>query len=104
MTLRRAILLDILGVLALLFGIALSFNQLVMPIISVFDEAFTRIVSSFFLQKDIPLARYYAGGALLILGIYLVYLGTRGVIREIMRILNPAHEGKIAGVVCDCGL
>ena len=95
--LRRAILIDILGVLALLIGIALSFNQLVMPIISLFDEAFTRIVSSFFLEKDIPLARYYAGGALLILGIYLVYLGTRGVIREIMRILSPAHEGKIAG-------
>lgn len=94
---RRALVIELIGLAILMFGLALSFNMLLLPLVSYFGGAFQRLVSPFLRSEDLPVARYYAGGALLILGIYICYLGTRNLLREVMRNLNPAHEGKIAG-------
>ncbi len=95
--LRRAALVGILGIILFFTGLALSYRLLLLPVITAFDNAFTNLLGSFLNAADLPVGRHYAGGALLILGGYLVYRAIRNVLREVMRILNPGQEGKIAG-------
>lgn len=95
--LRRAALIGFLAILLLLGGLALSFRLLLLPVVVLFENAFAAVASDFISQADLPVARHYAGGAMIIAGGYLLYIAIRGVLREVMRILNPGQAGNIAG-------
>jgi uncharacterized cofD-like protein len=95
--LRRAALIGFLAILLLLGGLALSFRLLLLPVVVLFENAFATVASDFISQADLPVARHYAGGAMIIAGGYLLYIAIRGVLREVMRILNPGQAGNIAG-------
>ena len=97
--LRRAVLAFVVGILLVLAGLALSFEKLLLPVISSFESGISSLLSQFVGPSDLPAAKHYLAGALLILGIYLFFLGTRNALREIMRTLNPEHEGRIVGTL-----
>lgn len=89
---RRSVYLLAFGLIVLLAGLALSARLLLLPALSYIDDVATHVFGLFFQGVDIPNAKHYAGGALLMLGIYLSYLGVRNLLRDIMRLLNPSAE------------
>ena len=97
--LRRSLLTFILGALLLLVGVALSFRLLLMPFISLVEEGITGALSQFISEDGLPTARHMVSGIFLVLGVYFVYVAIRNVLREITRILNPGHEGRIVDQV-----
>jgi uncharacterized cofD-like protein len=92
---RRGLLLGALGIIALLGGLALSFQMLVLPVVQALQGAFENMLLRVVSQADLPVARHYAGGALLILGAYVVFHAGKILLREVMRVLNPGQEGRI---------
>jgi uncharacterized cofD-like protein len=97
--LRRALLMVILGGLLLVVGVSLSFRLLLMPWISLVEEGVSGVLLTFVGEAGLPMARHIVSGVFLVLGAYLVYLAFRNVLREITRILNPGHEGRIVNQV-----
>ena len=97
--LRRSLLLAILGGLLLLVGVSLSFRLLLMPFVSVVEEGINNVLLSFTNEDDLPMARHIASGLFLVSGGYFLYSAFKNVLREITRILNPGHEGRIVNSV-----
>ena len=97
--LRRSLLTAILGGLLLLVGVALSFRLLIMPFISLVEEGVSGVLMSFVGENDLPMARHITSGLFLVSGAYFLYSAIRTVLREITRILNPGHEGRIVDQV-----
>jgi uncharacterized cofD-like protein len=89
----------ILGGLLLLIGVSLSFRLLLMPFISIVEDGVNGVLASFFTEADLPMARHIASGIFLVLGAYFLYSAFKNVLREITRILNPGHEGRIVDSV-----
>lgn len=96
--LRRASVIACVGILLLLCGVALSYETLVAPVIGWFDDVASQLLSTFVSQSELPLARYYLGGAFLALGVYITYLGVRNLLRIFLRIVNPTYEGRMMSV------
>ncbi|MDQ2985639.1 MAG: YvcK family protein [Armatimonadota bacterium] len=97
--LRRALLTAILGSLLLLVGVSLSFRLLLMPFVSVVEDGISGVLSQFVGEDALPMARHTVSGLFLVSGAYFAYSAFRNVLREITRILNPGHEGRIVGQV-----
>ena len=97
--LRRSLLTAILGGLLLLVGVALSFRLLIMPFVSLVEEGVSGVLMSFVGENDLPMARHITSGLFLVSGAYFLYSAIRNVLREITRILNPGHEGRIVDQV-----
>ncbi len=97
--LRHALLVTLLGGLALLLGIALSYEMLILPFLSGIDTLTRNALQALLAPEDVPLARHYVAGALLMLGLFLLFRGGYLGLRAILRALNPGYEGKIVGIL-----
>ena len=95
--LRRAAYLALLAMGVLVCGLALSYNMLLSPALSWIDERATSFFRLFLDEKGAADAKWATAGALLLLGIYLGWLGARNLAREFVRFTNPSFEGKSVG-------
>ncbi|MEM4407498.1 MAG: YvcK family protein [Candidatus Caldarchaeum sp.] len=97
--LRHALSVLLLGLIIFLLGIALSYERILLPLISWIDALTRSLLERTLPQEDLPLARHYVAGALLMLGIFLLFRGGYLGLRTILHTLNPGYEGKIVGTL-----
>lgn len=96
---RRALYTVLAGVAMFLVGVALSFDLLLKPILAGIGNLVNGLLSVFVEASQVPVAKHNLSGALLILGGYVVFVGLKNLMREIMRTLNPNYQGKIVGTI-----
>lgn len=97
--LRRSLLVFLLGAALVVLGVSLSFRLLVMPFVSGVEGSIEAVLSQFLSREEQAMVRHIISGLFLIGGLYCLYVAVRNVLREITRILNPGHEGRIVGSV-----
>lgn len=95
--LRRAILIALLGVALLTVGFSLSLQAIVAPVAEAIQGWFDGILSRWFEGQELANARHYAAGAFLMLGIWVIAVGFKQFLGEVIRMLNPALQGPMMG-------
>lgn len=93
--LRRSALLVIGGLLILLVGLSLSYKQLLAPMFESFSAGFVSILEAFFADNQVPMARHFLSGALMLLGAYLMWVGAKASLRQLIRAANPSWDGRL---------
>lgn len=93
--LRRSALLFALGLLVLLFGLSLSYQLILTPIFDSLSIAIVAVLKMVTNSSTLPLAKHFAAGALMLLGGYLMYAGSRAGISQLLRAANPSWDGRL---------
>lgn len=86
---RRAVLTAVLGLLFFFIGFVLSFKLVLLPAIQRVADWWNGMMKQFVASQEIDQANHLLGGALLLLGTYLLFIGVRGVFQKMMGTLNP---------------
>lgn len=95
--LRKALYRFALGIILLIAGIALSSNFLLLPFLTWVDYWVTKLFALFLSAESIPTAKHFGGGALLMLGGYIVFVGAKQTFHDLMILLDPNYKGKFLG-------
>ncbi len=94
--LRRSAVAVLSGLLLFFVGFVLSFKLILLPAIQSTATWWNGLMKLVVSPKDIDQANHLLGGALLLLGFYLLFVGVRGVFQTMVGTLNP---GMKAGMV-----
>lgn len=95
---RKAVAAGIIGVLLFLLGSALSFRVVLRPGMEKIAAVTRRTLSHIVPEENLDLATHYAGGAVLVIGAYLIFLGFRNGIRHMVETINPDLRGPLGDV------
>lgn len=93
---RGAIVSAFLGTIILLGGVILSFHSILLPAVDNIGHSWNEIASRFVAADQVDEATHVVGGGLLILGTYLMFQGSRHLLRRLIETLNPGFK---AGMV-----
>ncbi len=93
---RGAIVSAFLGTIILLGGVILSFHSILLPTVDKIGHSWNEIASRFVAADQVDEATHVVGGGLLILGTYLMFQGSRHLLRRLIETLNPGFK---AGMV-----
>lgn len=96
--LRRSIVVALLGLVVFFLGFGLSFKLLLGPALQRGSEIWRSFLLNFVPSSSLDDATHLAGGAFLLLGIYMVFMGVRGVFRRLVATLNPGIKSKMVNV------
>jgi uncharacterized cofD-like protein len=92
----RAILAFLLGAIAFILGIGLSFRGFIRPILDWLEAVLREGTSAFVPADRVAITMHVLGGILLILGSYATFTGVRGAMSHIVETLNPGlRAGKM---------
>jgi len=93
---RQAILFFLLGQVALLLGIGLSFRGLLRPVFVWLSQTTQSGIAAFVPEEQVSIAAHYLGGLLLVLGLFASWRGLRTAINHFVDTLNPGMKaGKV---------
>ncbi|MCE5314303.1 MAG: YvcK family protein [Armatimonadota bacterium] len=96
MRVKRWLLLVPVGVTAVLAGVVLLLNMHIVDLLgAIGTESFIR----FGLRLDQPSSQIPFGIGLVLLGLIIIFVGLRQVVRSITSVINPEAQGKLADVV-----
>lgn len=95
---RKAIAVGVLGILLLLLGSALSFRVVLRPALEKIALVTRGMLSRIVSDENLDSATYNAGGAFLVIGGYLAFIGFRNGIRHMMETINPGMQGPIGDI------
>ncbi|MCX7799206.1 MAG: YvcK family protein [Fimbriimonadales bacterium] len=95
---RRALVATLLGLASFLAGTALSFRAVLLPVLDILSRAATSLVGRFVPPDSREMATHLLGGAFLLLGFYLMFLGARLALRHLIATLNPKMRSPMAEV------
>ncbi len=87
--LRRSAVAVFCGLVVFFIGFVLSFKLVLLPAIQSTADWWNGMMAHFVASQDIDQANHLLGGALLLLGSYLLFVGARGVLQKMMGTLNP---------------
>lgn len=94
--LQGAILGTVIGTFLFIAGIMVSFRALLGPTVENISSAYEGWISRVAAAEDVEKITHVIGGALLVLGFYLVFHGLRRLMRRLVETLNPTLK---AGMV-----
>jgi len=94
---RKALLVFVLGLLSFAVGSALSFRQVILPILESLQRAASKILVRIVPPDSLEQATHLLGGALLFLGLFGIVWGIRSAVVHIIRTLT-GHRGGVADV------
>lgn len=80
------------GLVLFTIGFALSFRLILLPALQATSEGWNGLMSRFFKPEDLDTANHLIGGAALLLGFYLLFIGARGVVRRLMDTISPGSS------------
>lgn len=92
---RRSLLKFVIGSLMLLAGLAVSFKVLMLPTINSVARFWRGLLESFVPPEQIEVTNHVLGGLFLVTGLYLTYVGAKGVIRKFFEAINPGSGSKM---------
>lgn len=95
---RRSVLVTLLGLASFLVGTALSFRAVLLPVLDILSRESTNLVGRFVPPESREMATHLLGGAFLLLGFYLMFLGARLALRHLIATLNPKMRSPMAEV------
>ncbi len=93
--LKRTVSALLVGLALFAIGFALSFKVLLGPALERTSTWWTRMMRLFVPADSLDYANWLLGGALLMLGFYLTFVGARGVFRKLLETLNPSMKGGV---------
>lgn len=95
--LAKAIGVTLVGLFVFLVGAALSFRIILLPLLEGLARVTARIVAKVLPpEADLEQATYMLGGAFLLLGFYLLFLGARAAFRHVLETVNPDLKSGVA--------
>lgn len=98
--LRRALLGVIVGGICFLFGFALSFKLVLLPLIQSTSSWWNSMMIHFVPEESLDQSNHFVGGALLLLGLILLFRGVKSIFHRILEIINPsAPKSKLVSVI-----
>lgn len=77
------------GLILFAIGFALSFKLVLLPIIQNMASSWSALLGTVVAERDLDTTNHLLGGALLFLGFYLVFNGSRSFLRRLVETLNP---------------
>jgi uncharacterized cofD-like protein len=95
--LRQAVIVFALGLLCFAVGSALSFKLLILPILEYLQSGARDVLGWIVPAESLDHATHYLGGALLFLGVYLLYTGLRNALATIVHSLT-GRRGAVVDV------
>ncbi len=97
--LRKSVAISLLGLVAFVAGLTLSFRSLLLPAVRSLSEASERAIGGFIREDSRDVAIHFLALALLVLGFYGLFMGTRSALRHLLEVLNPQlKSGGVADV------
>jgi len=90
--LRRSGTALLFGLAIFFIGFVLSFKLILLPAISTTVNWWNGLMLHFVPKAELDRANHLFGGALLLLGFYLLYIGARGVIQTMIGVINPGMK------------
>ncbi len=97
--LRRSLAAALAGLFMFGIGFVLSFKAVLEPYVEVVGQRWNGLMSRFVTTQDLAQSNHYVGGALIALGLYLLVVGARGVLRRFYETLSPTSAGSKAKMV-----
>lgn len=92
--LKGAITVAVVGTLVFAIGFTLSFKLALLPLVQALSNAWNRWLGSFVSFDNIDTANHFIGGAMLALGIYMIYTGIMGFVKRMVATLNPGLKSE----------
>lgn len=86
--LRGAVVVFMLGLVCFMVGTALSFKLVILPILQWLQGGASEFLKLLVPEESLDIATHYLGGALLFLGLYLLYYGLRSALATIVHSLT----------------
>jgi uncharacterized cofD-like protein len=96
--LRRSVGYALIGLVCFLFGFALSFKFMLQPAIGWLGRAWNGVLVRYVPAESVDATNHLIGGALLLLGFYLLFHGLRGLVRRLVETLTPGMGDKMVNV------
>lgn len=93
--LRQAVLIGFVGLLLFSVGSALSFRRVIEPGLEWLRKGTENLMSRLVSPDSVPVAAHFLGGAFLLLGLYLMFLGARNGVRTVFETVNPGAKGEL---------
>lgn len=94
--LRRGLVAFLLGNVAFFFGLGLSFQNVVRPVLVWFSQSTTNSISALVPGDQVAVTTHYVGGIMLVLGAIAIVSGVRAILNHIIDTLNPGLKaGKV---------
>ncbi|HVL38559.1 MAG TPA: YvcK family protein [Fimbriimonadaceae bacterium] len=94
---RKAVLVTLGGLFVFLVGLALSFSLIILPTLEFLSRATKKVLGFLVPPENLDTATHFMGGACLLLGIYLLFIGIRSALRHLIETINPGF--KASGMV-----
>ena len=94
--LQQAVLLFLLGQIAFILGVGLSFKDVIRPLLTGMSSRIYGGVAQFVPPDRVAITTHYMAGILLLIGGWLSYRGIRSALEHIVETLNPGlKSGKV---------
>jgi uncharacterized cofD-like protein len=95
--LRKSVVIFLLGLLTFSIGAALSFKLVILPVLEWMQRGASNVLRMIVSEAQLDRATHYLGGALLFMGLYLIYYSIRSAIGTIVHSLT-GRRGAVVDV------